>query len=56
MKGDEKIGKKLFLPPMRGSHWGSPPIRMVPPSVAFRLGCTSGGTVSVYNTGIPRVL
>ena len=35
---------------------GSPPIRMVPPAVAFLLGCTSGGTVSVYSTGIPRVL
>ena len=28
---------------------GSPPIRMVPPAVAFLLGCTSGGTVSVYS-------
>ena len=46
----------MFLPPMRGSHWGSPPIRMVPPAVAFLLGCTSGRTVSAYSTGISRVL
>ena len=36
---------------MRGSRWGSPPIRMVPPAVAFLLGCTSGGTVSVMVEG-----
>ena len=35
---------------------GSPPIRMVPPAVAFLLGCTSGGTVSIYSTGIPTIL
>ena len=55
MKGAEKILEKIVAP-MRGSHsGGSPPIRMVSPEVAFLLGCTSGRTVSVYSTGIPRV-
>ena len=57
IKGAEKnlFVRNLFLQ----SKWfvgGSPPIRMVPPAVAFLPGCTSGRTVSVYSTGIPRVL
>ena len=53
----KELGKiKKFVPPIKMVHWGSPPIRMVPPAVVFLLCCTSGRTVSVYSTRIPRVL
>ena len=54
IKGAEKC---LFVCASNQNHYHeSPPIRMVPPGVAFLLGCTSTGTVCVYSTGMHRVL